>query len=198
MNTLLASLRHGFGNLANFKGRDTRAQFWPFALLQIAALLVLWAPFFLSEFVAAMERMQAFAKANPDKATIIDEPGRYSITINDPVPGIGPDLEAMLWPLAVLVPVFIALIAAATVRRLHDIGWPGWVGLVPAILFFASGWLMFDVFTSLNEGAGQPDSGTFLTAFALTFAYNISLIGLLIACLWPTRPQNNRYGPAPL
>lgn len=188
---MMNSIRRGYSNLWQFSGRDTRAQFWPFALLQIIAALAIWLPFFLTDLFASMEEMRAFAEANPDKATIIDEPGRYSITIHDPPPGLGPDFQSLLVPLFIIVPVLVFLLAAAVARRLHDAGRPGWVGAIPAILFFVAGTAMWNVF---GDAVGADfDIAGFFAVFFLNLAYNVSLIVLLIFLCMPTKTKSNRY-----
>lgn len=188
------SLKHGYSNLLNFSGRDTRGQFWPFALFNVALALLVWLPFFAIEFMASFTRMREFAEANPDKATIESGPGRYSITIHEHVPGLAPDFDAMMLPLAFVIPVLIALLAAAVARRLHDTGRGGWIGLVPAIIFLTALFVMREIFSDLERGAR---SDLFFVGFGLNLAANVSLVVLVVLLCMGSEPRENAYGPPP-
>ncbi|QFT76177.1 DUF805 domain-containing protein [Erythrobacter sp. THAF29] len=188
------SLKHGYSNLLNFTGRDMRDQFWPFALFNVALALLVWLPFFAIEFIASFTRMRDFAEANPDKATIESGPGRFSITIHEHVPGLGPDFDTMLLPLAFVVPVLIALLAAAVARRLHDTGRRGWIGLVPAIIFLTAMFVMREVFSDVEQGAR---SDLFFAAFGLNLAANASLVVLVVLLCTGSEPRENAFGPPP-
>ena len=77
---LVSTIRYNLVNLATFSGRETRAQFWPYAafvfVLSIAGMMAVMLP----EMSASMERMQKFATEHPDMATVQQGPGSYSIT----------------------------------------------------------------------------------------------------------------------
>jgi uncharacterized membrane protein YhaH (DUF805 family) len=193
---LLTSLQHGYSNLANFKGRDSRALFWPFAGMHIAAVFAILMPLFVAEMNASLDRIRVFAEANPTKVTYTSGPNGFSINVHEHVPGLGPDLGALLIPAFVLVAIFVVLSAAAVTRRLHDTGWPGWVGAIPAVLFFLAGYNMIEFAGQLDD-AEAIGGGGFLTVFVLNFAYNISLIVLIILLCLPTKPEANRYGEPP-
>ena len=194
---LMTSIRHGFGNLTNFNGRDSRALFWPYALLHIGLLFAIWTPIFLAEFFSSLDRTRAFAEANPDKATITQGPGQYRITIHEPNATLMPDMEVMLMPLFVLVPIFVLLTAAAITRRLHDRGLRGWIGAIPAVLCVAGSYMMMKNFGQISR-TGEPDFASFFAVFFLTLAYNASLIILIIFLCLPTKPQANQFGEPPL
>ena len=194
---IMSSIRYGFSNLLNFKGRDSRGMFWPYALLHIGLMFAIWLPIFLAEFMSTFDRMREFAEANPDKATITQGPGQYSITIHEPDASLMPDWEMMIMPLLIIVPIFTLLLAAAVTRRLHDRGLSGWIGAIPAVLFMVAGYVMAQSFGQLGAD-GAPDVGAFFTVFFLNLAYNASLVILIIFLCLPTKPEANRFGDPPI
>lgn len=189
------SLKHNYSNLFNFSGRDTRAQFWPFALTHIAIAIAIWIPIFVAELLDSLARMRAFARENPDKVTVVDEPGRYSITVHESVPGLGPDIDMLILPLFGLSILLIVLFAAAVTRRLHDTGRRGWIGSIPAALLIIAFLVMREIFTDREDGF---DSALFFTGFGLNLAYNVSLIVLIILLCMGSQPESNKFGPTDL
>lgn len=189
---ITASLRHCYANLLTFTGRDTRAQFWPFALLHLAIAAAGMAGLMVPMVLGAIAKAEAFAAANPDKVIVTQTATSRSITFKEPVPGLVPDLDGMIMPVLISGVVFIALHAAAVVRRLHDTGRGGWIGLIPSVLFVIAGALMQQVFAQFGE-SGAPDLGPFFIAWLAALAYNVSVIVLVILLVQPGKAAGNRY-----
>lgn len=189
---ITASLRHCYANLLTFTGRDTRAQFWPFALVNLAIAIAAMAGLIVPVVLGAISKAEAFAAANPDKVIVTQTATSRSITFKEPVPGLMPDFDGMITPVLIGGVVFIALHAAAVVRRLHDTERGGWIGLIPAVLFVVAGALMRQVFAQFGE-SGAPDLGPFFIAWQAALAYNVSLIMLVILLVLPTKVTGNRY-----
>jgi hypothetical protein len=106
---VLASIRHGFGNLANFSGRDSPRIFWPYAILLIVLTGAVITTIFLADFAS-------FAVSGLDRL----EARRAESTELIPF-GPGPGLERASVALCALAALYCALIAAALARRRHDI-----------------------------------------------------------------------------
>ena len=90
----------------------------------------------------------------------------------------------------------IALFASAVCRRLHDTGRPGWLGLIPAVLFIASSIPMSRVFDRTALGS-EPDTTYFIVVWLGTMAYNLMLIILIVLLCQRSQPAPNRYGQPP-
>ena len=192
----LASLRHGFGNLARFSGRDRPRQFWPYAGTAFGVLMACWFVYFVTLMGGIFSRMQAFARAHPDQVTIEQGPGHYSMQIDGFHPELMPDFQMPLLVMTVIAAVFIALIGAAAARRLHDSNVTGWVGLVPLVFLLSGFWMMHDMFGSIRAGK-EPDFGRFFLIFGNNLVYLASLGVLIYLLVRSGTPGDNRYGPAP-
>ena len=110
MGETLASVRHGLCNVLNFSGRDTREQYWPYAmfLLIVAAAIA----FFIIEpplMMAAMEIKQRAGEQGMDLR-------QYRSDYLDLLPAVS-HLPPLL---GLLTLVNFLLIAAAIARRRHD------------------------------------------------------------------------------
>lgn len=120
----------------------------------------------------------------------------------NPTTGESQALLSVLFQLAMLIPLL-----AASWRRLHDIGKPGWYILAPMIVsvVFVVGLLSGIFAFGLAENQGvSPD--TLRGPAALLGMSGIVLFGALLVLLallmiwWLTRPSDqasNAYGPTP-
>lgn len=187
------SLRHCWSRLADFSGRDRRELFWPFAIINLLGAFVAVAVVFAVLLSGRFEAIEAYAETNPDKVTVTRGPGSYSIRLNDAPPGLMPEMGDFLVPMLAIGLVFIALHAAAVARRLHDLGRPGWMGAIPALLLCAAFAVMFRLFGAA-DGPAQPDTGLFLAGLGLNMVYNLSLIALGILLALKGSEEPNRYG----
>jgi uncharacterized membrane protein YhaH (DUF805 family) len=193
---ILASLRHGLSNVLTFRGRTTRALFWPYASMLFGAAMVAWAMAFIPEVLGVMTRMQRFAAEHPDQATVTHGPGSYSIQIEGNHPELAPDFAHLMTWLGVIVAVLAALIAAAVVRRLHDTDRTGWWGLPPLVLLVTGLVGMRYLFASFGAAA-EPELGLFFAMFANNLVY-LATLGVLILHLSRSGSVGvNRFGSAP-
>ena len=187
---LVSTIRYNLVNLATFSGRETRAQFWPYAafvfVLSIAGMMAVMLP----EMSASMERMQKFATEHPDMATVQQGPGSYSISIQGHHPELMPDMGNMMRMMAIVFAVIIALFAAAVVRRLHDRGKSGAWGLLPLPFITFASIMMPKVFAQ-----NTPDMGLFFAIFINNFIYIGTLIFLIVLLAGAGTQGENRFGP---
>jgi uncharacterized membrane protein YhaH (DUF805 family) len=190
---LFASLRYNLANLLSFSGRESRALFWPYAIaivvLDFVGMFVLMAPA-MSESVG---RMQRFAAAHPDQATVESGPGHYSISIHGNHPELMPDMSFLFAGVAVIALATVVLVGAAVARRLHDRGRRGWWGMMPLpFLCFA---LVMEPRMFASFGSGHaPDIGLFMAMFLNNLLYLASLVVLVILLVGEGTKGPNRFG----
>ncbi len=189
---IVESISFNLRNLLNFRGREPRGRFWPYAGLVIALTVVAGYMVMLPEFTASLARMQEFALAHPDQATVETSGGGYSISIRGFHPELMPDIGAMVPGLGLVAVAAIVLLAASLTRRLHDRGRTGWWGLLP-LPFLAAGLLMIARIFELQTF--DP------VLFAVLMVNNLIYLGadlFLVAQLAGERQVgDNRYGPDP-
>lgn len=171
---MLDSIRHNLTSLADFRGRSTARQFWPFALLVIALGSVAALMIMFPEFNASMARMQAFAAKNPELATVQSSPGHYSISVEGHHPELMPDMKMFVTAIGSIVSVSILFLAAAVARRLRDRGSSALWGLLP-IPFLAYGLYAMPKLLAADE----LEIGQFLLLFVNNILYLASLSWLL-------------------
>jgi len=190
---VFASIRHNLTRLFRFSGRDGPRLFWPYVLcvygMSTIVAVALAAPAFLMVFT----RMQAFARAHPDQASVAEGPGDYSITVHGVHPELMPDFTGFFNVIAAYACVLIVILAAAVSRRLHDRGRSALWGLTPlpflVFAFFAFSRLLGALRTS------NFSLRTFLLLFANNGLYLVVMALLLLQLVLPTKPVSNRFGP---
>lgn len=188
MNAIL----NGFRRLADFKGRDKRAQFWPYALTVVALSFIgLWLGM-IPAMTTIFEQASAVAATHPEAATVVSGPGHYSVEIHDEA--YMPDMGPFFLVLRIGVAAIVILLAAAVTRRLHDTGRAGYWG-VPPVIFLTLGLTAFPIVMEKfmeEDGFGMS---LFMLLFLNNMLYIASLIGLIILLSLDTKTVANRYGP---
>lgn len=193
---MFKAIGHNLARLGRFSGRDTRATFWPYALTLFVLSMIGCALAIVPVMLEAMTRMQRFAAAHPELTTVEQGPGSYSIRIEGSHPELMPDMHLAMVNIAIVVLIFALLIAAATVRRLHDRGSSGLWALPPAI-FLAFGLVMMPRMMP-SPGALQPDLSGFFLLFANNLLYLASLAWLVILLMRDGTVGPNRHGEDPI
>ncbi len=181
----------GFRSLTRFSGRDRRGQFWPYAGVAVAVTFVVmgaanvWA---MSGFFA--EAMQV-ANANPEMIVVENGPGYYSSSIDAAEYGLMPDLTAFFAVMGASVVMYVALLAAAVSRRLHDLGKSALWGLMP-VPFLVFGVGVFPIMMNDMMQSPEPNLALFFLLFFNNMAYIIGLISLIVLlCLKGTSGPNH-------
>lgn len=131
MAYIVASVRHNLGRLTRFSGRDTQAQFWPWAILvfllgQMTGFLVMALP-----MASAMERMARVMGTRADGVPSRSSPTPDAELFDQTMAEITDDLSGLWLPFAIVNTLAVALLAASVVRRLHDQGRSSFWGLLP-------------------------------------------------------------------
>lgn len=189
MNPILA----GFRRLGRFSGRDSRAAFWPYAGLVLAAGFVAICIAMTFQMQALMVEMQAFATQHPDRVTTEVGPDGYSMSVSSGDPDLAPDISGAALGMSVVCGALIVLLAAAIVRRLHDTGRSG-LWALPTATFLTISLIMMPRMTASFTGP-EPDMRLFGLLFANNAAYVLSLGVLVILLILPSRDGANRFGP---
>ncbi len=187
---LVESIRHCAARLLTFSGRDSRAQFWPYAFTILA---LLFATMFAAMY-RLMGQMARYAAEHPEQSSIDSGPGRVSVTIHGDAPELTSGFVTMFEQAGIVVGIAVLLLAAAIVRRLHDRGKSGLWALPPA--FFLTVGLVMMPRVMGNAGAGQPpDMRLFFALFLNNIIYLATLfyLGYLLATEGPKGA--NRFGP---
>ena len=185
MNGFLNSIGGGFAGLLRFRGRDSRARFWPyaifvFALGQVVASAAM-TPAIIQIQLQAFERAgRAPAQADPFEA----------------MADMAPFLSGTMRLGALIGAVTVVLLAAAVVRRLHDCDRTGKWGLLPLPFLAAAATLAYrglDGFTA----PGRPDFGAFAGLFLSNMVYLAALGWLVYLMVGEGTAGPNRFGPPP-
>ena len=162
----------GFGHLTQFRGRDTRSQFWPYAGVATALYLVVgWA-------VLIPVTLPIIGGSTPVSEV------EFSRAIS----------RFMLISFLMFAGL-VALLAAAVVRRLHDSGRSGLWGLLP--LPFASFSCVVFQRLFVQFGSGAPDMGLFFSAFVSNVFYMVGLVTLIVFLSLRSSETPNKYGDLP-
>ena len=120
MGEFIQSIRRGFASIFRFSGRDTRAEFWPYAIfLYFAATVATW----LVMMPEMMRMVQTMFQRAAERAAVESEPTPEEIDAM--VRDMMPNFEFLMMGSMVVHTVAILLLAAAVVRRLHDRDLPG-------------------------------------------------------------------------
>lgn len=187
----------GFSKLAQFSGRDTRGEFWPYAGTVVVLVFFIGGmagAVFMSRIIAelapyATDNEVLIAPAAPSDQVLVE-------VASPPPPVITPmpDLQPFILIQAATAALTIALLAAAVSRRLHDRSTSGWWGLSP-VPFIALGLLGFHALFR-DFGVGEPNLGLFGLLFLNNVAYLAALVTLIILLALPGSPRANRHGEA--
>lgn len=172
-----------FRRLFDFKGREDRTSFWPYAALAFVIIMVAGMVIFIPMMSRTMSAMQEYAAQNPDQATVVSGAGHYSITVEGHHPEFFAGNEMALF-LGVTFGLAILLYAAAVVRRLHDRGKSGFWGLMPLPFIIYSSIMMPRMFASVTD----PNMGLFFSIFFSNMLYIVTLIWLIVILAGPSEP----------
>jgi uncharacterized membrane protein YhaH (DUF805 family) len=174
-NQIIPMVLHGFKNIANFSGRDPRIKFWPYFgclyLMSQAISIIAFMPFFLETFKMMGQQ-------------------------SEPI-----DIAAFgaIMKLSALTSIaFIALLAAAVTRRLHDRNLRGYWALIPVAFLILAFWKMgpfLEVVANPDILQNELNPSDILAFTLLNLVYLISVIALMIILGLKGHATENRFGP---
>ena len=173
MSGISGAVGRGFRNLFVFSGRDTPAQFWPFAGVVLVASFIVGNVLFVVVVSLA----------------IAAEPGFAQMTSELAFPGI----EPLVLELACVALFTACLLAAAVTRRLHDRNHRGgWAG-VP-LAFLGAGLVLFMFEAKGLERDPDPDPTLFFVILANNVVYFVTLALLVWQLVKSGTDGENRFG----
>lgn len=185
----------GLTRVMRFSGRDSRARFWPCALAVTALTFIAMSAPLVIEINKTFAGLEQYAAEHPERATVTQGPGHYSIQVEGSVPGAMPDFGFLITVTGAVMLGAVVLLAAAVARRLHDTGRAGYWGLLPlpfmAFGLFGFGHLLQQFMTD------EPDLRLFAGLFLNNMLYLLALAGLVWLLCGVGTPGSNRFGPAP-
>jgi len=186
---VIASIQHNLTRLTDFRGRQTRSQFWPYFAIVVVLIFAALFSVMIPEMRASMERMQRFAVEHPELATIERGPTTYSISIEGYHPELMPDTSSIFVPLAAIVVAAVLLLASAVVRRLHDRGKSGAWALAPVFFLGVALSAMPVLFTQ-----DPPNLALFVALIFNNVLYLASLVWLLVLLAGASVEGAGRFG----
>lgn len=123
---MLGSIKYNLAHLLDFNGRDARQTFWYFVLfvymITVVISVLVTVPIMIDMFG------QAFAMAQHDPEAV----ERMMPSV------MGDMMGSILWLSLVTGVIFMVMLAASLVRRLHDSNLSGWWAVVPGALYALS------------------------------------------------------------
>lgn len=178
MSSFSDAVRHCLRNLATFRGRDTRSQFWFYVLALFIAQQI------LTVVIAALLIFGVIGPAFG--ADTSPDPTTFFATFR------------LFMAAALAIPIVaIVLLAAALVRRLHDRGLSGWWASMP-LPFLLFGTVAFiQQFSTFNQPEPTFDHGLFGLMFVNNAVYLATLLALVVLLVKESDPRQNRYGEPP-
>ncbi|HEX5184179.1 MAG TPA: DUF805 domain-containing protein [Allosphingosinicella sp.] len=188
---IVASIRHNLANLLRFSGRESRALFWPYALVIVLLdFIAMWAAM-IPQLADSVARSQRFVVEHPE---LVVRTGPGSVQFKGPHPELMPDLAFVGHVAAAIALIGLLLLAAAVARRLHDRCLHGWWGVLP-LPFLGFGLVMMPrVFTSIRIAHATPDVRLVMTIFLNNLLYLAALAILVILLIGEGTRGPNRFG----
>jgi len=201
----------GFKKLTDFKGRDRRSQFWPYAGVAYGIFYVVQSVATQMVIIPMQWRFQANIQQLQSLETEVYNGGNMVVQV------YGTLLQALLRgtdfrPLMIIMALgslaYLVLLAAAVSRRLHDRGLSAWwaggyfiVSHIPLGLMAVGISMLLPVIEGTQLWAPQvagPAMMWLFGGFALSSLTSIGGLVLLIQLCLAGKTGPNRYGPQPV
>jgi uncharacterized membrane protein YhaH (DUF805 family) len=191
---MLDSIRHNLSSLTTFSGRDGRATFWFYVLFLLIIQYVIGMAIALPMLGGAAQEAFQAAKQGASDAEM---QARLMASMSG-------SMRTSMMLSGVVAVVFVLLLVASFVRRLHDSGRPGWIAAIPFVLVAggqaASMANMETVIDALvNSNTANP-AAVLQAQKPLLLASTLTWIGYLIVIVfgvWPSSDGDNAYGAEP-
>lgn len=191
---LPGSIRHNLAGLGRFSGRDRPGQFWPYAVLLFLLSMIAGFAVIVPAMIDMMVRLQRFLIEHPEGLPPPSDP--YDPSEPALPPELMPDFSGTALPMAAVNLVFVLLLAAAMVRRLHDADRTGWWALMP-VPFMAVGAASWERAMAMSTGAPMAADPASLLLMLNSLFYWGSAIALVVMLVQAGTPGPNRFGPPP-
>ena len=204
MRKIIAAILYNLRNLTRFSGRDTRAQFWPYALflfiVQTIVMTFVIIPMMFRMMTVPFEYLHRHPPTVGGTLNPVELRGFVQTRIHEV---LADTLPTSMITASILTVIFALLIAAAVARRLHDRGKSGYWGVAP--LPFAAFSVVATPISFSRNLARAFDGSDLLGGWdALRIAtslnglvYWAALILLIVLLAQRGPPGPNGYGPDP-
>lgn len=187
------NLKRNLTGLLDFTGRQNREPFWIWVLICYGVQMVIgmfgMIPFFMSIFTNMQREMARGPSAAPTP------PDQFFTDMQPMMVGM-----AIVGAIGALV--FIALLAAAVARRLHDRDLSGWWALPVFVLHLVSQFsaisMMSSAKFSLKPDPQHPFAHVGQGFGPIQLAALLAVIVLVVFLALPGTPGPNRFGEDPL
>ncbi|WP_052769001.1 DUF805 domain-containing protein [Aurantiacibacter marinus] len=191
---MIDAIKYNFGKLGDFSGRDGRPTFWWYVLFLVVAQFVLGMlasiPLIIAGMGTALDAAQSGAGQEQMQAEMFT--------------GMADAMGTQIYISAAISVVFILMLAASFVRRLHDGGFSGYLALVPIalqIIAIGGSIAMIDSMGAIFAAAADPAEMERLQAQLTLHWSNIAgwLAMLFVIGFGVMKSQDgpNRYGEMP-
>jgi uncharacterized membrane protein YhaH (DUF805 family) len=189
---MLAAIKHNLANLFNFTGRDARQTFWYYVLFVYIVTTVVSMLAMIPAMVEMFTNIIDVAKAG-------GSPELAQQTMANSMSGL---FGSVGWVSMVVGGLFIILLAASLVRRLHDSDMPGLWALAPGALQVLGIAMMPAQLAAMTAAMADPaamsDPTAMYRAQGVAGLIGWVAIGLVI---WfgvrKSSPGANRFGDSP-
>jgi uncharacterized membrane protein YhaH (DUF805 family) len=196
-----ASIRYNFGNLTNLAGRETRGQYWPWAIFLFILTMIGGMISAMPMIIHLMNRMMGMI-ADPRLAAGKPSPELVQARLQEVVAPMAADMQTMVIVGAIINLVFAILVGAATARRLHDRDRSGWWGLLPLPFMAIGAMLAPRMMSSFMAVPGHLAMAPNTSLVMLTSLNNIAFYGALGYLIYLLATEGttgaNRFGEDPL
>lgn len=190
---MLGAVKYALSNLTNFQGRDARQTFWYWVLAVYIAIFAVSLVVTVPTMIAAIGEAVQTAMRNPEN------PAAMEAMMNDRISSM---IGSTMWLSVATSAATLLLLAASTVRRLHDSDLSGWWALVPggaqlAVLILMPAQISrMTQFVAGASGTGpnlaaDPYSAMFSAAGLLAW---VPWIALIVLGVRKSSEGPNRYG----
>lgn len=188
---MLHAIKHGLGHLFTLTGRDSRQEFWLYALF---LLILRW----IVGTVAAAPLMASTMSTAFDAARNSSDPQATATAVQANITAALPQLMVLT---IVVGLVTMAMLVASLVRRLHDTGLSGWFVLLPGVPYLvtlaAAPHEVARTMAMMQQGPHQAGEVLHATNWSLAAVGWLALALLVALAARPSTSGANRYGPPP-
>jgi uncharacterized membrane protein YhaH (DUF805 family) len=186
-----ASIRYNLGSLARFSGRDSRGQFWPYAIVTFLTAMALGYMAMIPMMFGMLNGFMRAIAEGPDQSPAEKPPGVHGLEAS-----LMSDMTLFMQISLVINLLFVALIAAAAVRRLHDRERSGLWALI-TLPFWIAGWALSWWNGADYMFATAPDMRLIQLAMLVSWVGWGTLIWLIVILAGDGTKGENRYGTEP-
>ncbi len=188
------SITHNLGRLTDFRGRDTRGQFWLWAACVVAGAALIWCVALCMAAGMSAQKVSTYIDAHPELTTVTRRGNTTYRALEGSHPELFSAFHVLVWATAAITLVAVWLLAASVARRLHDRGRSAFWGLAP-LPFLVFGLTAVDaLMRQIMAGPSVVVAWWFLAIFLNSIVYLGVLLTLVIQLSGAGRVEPDRFG----